>query len=247
MSRTPAGSRWLRALRPVRAPRAHLVCFPSGGGVATAYQELARRMAPDVAVSAVQYPGRQDRFAEPLCTVLTDLAAAVAAELPAEPGLVLFGHSMGATVAYETARRLARAPGLLVVSGRPDPRYAEPGALHRGPDAGLLDDLERLAEHPATVAALRANPDLAELVLPAVRADYTAVETYRHTPGEPLSCPILALVADADPTVTVEQSDGWRHFTTAGFDRVVFPGGHFYLDACPGEVAALLSARITTG
>ncbi|WP_067649797.1 thioesterase II family protein [Nocardia harenae] len=241
---------WLRILRAEPAATRSLVCFPPGGGSASAYRELANELAPGTTVAAVQYPGRQDRFGEPRVQSIAAMADAVAEDLirlPIEPGVALFGHSMGATVAFETARRLSaagRGPTVLIVSGRPDPRYVEPGALHEAPDAALLADLERLADDPASVAVLRDDPGLAELVLPAVRADYRAVETYRYQPGEPLRCPIVALVSDADPTTTPEQADAWREHTSGPFERIVFPGGHFYLDAAVAEVAAAISARL---
>ncbi|AXK89348.1 thioesterase [Nocardia farcinica] len=247
MERAIAATDWLRELRTDPAPRHHLVCFPPGGGSATAYRELARRTGPGIAVLGVQYPGRQDRLGEPAVPDLHTLADRIAAELLPQPvdRLALFGHSMGATVAYETARRLTEA-GLplthLFVSGRPAPTFVEPGRLHQGPDEGLIADLERLATDPSSVAVLRTEPGLADLVLPAVRADYQAVETY--TPGgtDPLPCPITALVSTADPTMTPEQGDEWRDFTTGAFRRETFPGGHFYLDEQVAEVAALISS-----
>ncbi|MFE6857332.1 thioesterase II family protein [Nocardia sp. NPDC057668] len=230
------GTPWLRELRPGAAANTVLVCFPPGGGSVTAYRALASLIGPGTTVFAVQYPGRQERYADQPVSVLTDLAAAIAQDLlrwPATTRLALFGHSMGATLAYETARRLAaagRTPAHLFVSGRPAPAYEESGRVHRGTDSDLIGVLERLANDPASVRILRDEPGLAELVLPAVRADYTAIETYRHEPGDRLNCPITTLVSTADPTVTVEQAGEWANYTTASFDLVTFPGAHFYLD-----------------
>ena len=157
--------------------------------------------------------------------------------------LSLFGHSMGATVAFETARRLERKGQSLIalfVSGRPAPTFVEPGRLHLGSDDDLIGDLERLATDPASVQILRAEPSLAELVLPAVRSDYQAIETYRYREGAPLSCAVSALVSTEDPTMRPEQAEEWREHTTGSFDYKVFPGGHFYLDDKVSEVADLI-------
>lgn len=230
------GTDWLRELRPDPAPHTVLVGFPPGGGSATAYRALARRFGSGTAVFAVQYPGRQDRLGEPLLTELTEIAERAAQDMlswPTTPRLAIFGHSMGATVAYEAARRVeaaGRTVDHLIVSGRPAPDFVETGQLHQGPDADLISQLELLSNEPASVAILREEPSLAELVLPALRADYQAVETYRYLPGEPLACPITALVSSEDPTVTPDQVAGWRAFTSAGFATETFPGGHFYLD-----------------
>lgn len=185
------GTAWLRALKSDPAARTVLVCFPPGGGSVTAYRALAQRFGSGAAVFGVQYPGRLDRLADAPVPVLTELAERAAADLlawPRDVRLAIFGHSMGATVAYETARRVeagGRAVSHLFVSGRPAPAFEETSRVHEGPDAGLIAELERLSNDPESVRILRDEPGLAELVLPAVRNDYRAVETYRHAPGAP--------------------------------------------------------------
>ncbi|MBF6191460.1 alpha/beta fold hydrolase [Nocardia implantans] len=244
------GSEWLRTLRSAANARHHLLCFPPGGGSATAYRDLAQRFGAGVEVSAVQYPGRQDRLGDNLITDLITLADriahAVLAQDRKEP-LSLFGHSMGATVAFETARELERAGRPvhhLFVSGRPAPAFEETKRLHLASDDALIDDLVLLASDPAPLEMLRAEPGLAELVLPAVRADYQAVETYRYQPGEPLRADIAALVSTEDPTMRPEQADEWRAHTSGGFDRATFPGGHFYLDEHGAQVAEFVGRHL---
>ncbi|MEV4234463.1 alpha/beta fold hydrolase [Nocardia sp. NPDC049737] len=241
-----AATDWLRVLRAHPAPSRQLLCFPPGGGAVTAYRALAERFDNGIAVAAVQYPGRQDRLDEPTIGDMDTLVDRIVEEVlnqgPVEQ-LSLFGHSMGATVAFETARRLERKGQSLIalfVSGRPAPTFVEPGRLHLGSDDDLIGDLERLATDPASVQILRDEPSLAELVLPAVRSDYQAIETYRYREGASLSCAVSALVSTEDPTMTPEQAEEWREHTTGSFDRTVFPGGHFYLDDKVSEVADLI-------
>ncbi|MFC9894912.1 thioesterase II family protein [Nocardia sp. NPDC127579] len=251
MDKAITGTDWLRVLRSDPAPRRQLVCFPPGGGSATAYRELARQFGSGVVVAAVQPPGRHDRLADPAIGDLHELADRIAAELLRQAPLTelsLFGHSMGATVAYETAVRLEQGGQrlrTLFVSGRPAPTYAEPGRLHLASDDELIGDLERLANDPASVAILRAEPGLAELVLPTVRTDYRAVETYTHRSADPLTCDIEVLVSTGDPTVTPEQATGWRAHTSGGYRSHTFPGGHFYLDEQPAAVAKVVAAALT--
>ncbi|MFI7000928.1 thioesterase II family protein [Nocardia sp. NPDC050175] len=250
MGRTVESGEWLRILRSEATPRHHLLCFPPGGGPVTAYRDVAKRFGAGILVAAVQYPGRQDRLGEAAITDLEALADRIAEEvlrLGIVDGLALFGHSMGATVAFETARRLERkgqAVTTLFVSGRPAPTFVETKQLHLGTDSDLIADLERLAADPAPIQMLRDEPSLAELVLPAVRGDYQAVETYRYTPGDPLTADIAALVSIEDPTMAPEQADEWRDFTTGTFSRATFPGGHFYLDEQPAEVAEVVAQRL---
>ncbi|MGW3278575.1 thioesterase II family protein [Nocardia rhamnosiphila] len=243
---------WLRELKPGRAGYPALVCFPPGGGSATSYRGLAASFGPGPSVYAVQYPGRQNRIGEEFVSSITDLAdhivAATDSRVPGSP--VLFGHSMGATVAFETARRLearGRTVAALFVSGRPDPAFADRGTLHRGADADLIGELERLANDPATATILRDEPALAEMVLPAVRNDYRAVETYRYQEGERLRCDIVALLGRSDPTTTPEQLARWRDHTSGDFAVRLFPGGHFYLDEHAREIADLLTPVLAAG
>ncbi|WP_297625590.1 thioesterase II family protein [Nocardia sp.] len=247
------GTDWLRVLKADADPKTVLVCFPPGGGSVTGYRPLAQRFGAGTAVFAVQYPGRQDRLGDKSIPDLAELADHIARDMhrwPAAARPALFGHSMGATLAFETARRLeaaGRPLAHLFVSGRPAPAFEEPGRLHLSSDDALIADLERLANDPEPVRILRTEPTIAELILPAVRSDYQAVETYRYHPGAPLHTPITALVSTADPTTSVAQADEWRNYTSADFETATFPGAHFYLDLPENQpaLAALITRRLS--
>jgi surfactin synthase thioesterase subunit len=223
---------WLRRFLPADRAATRLVCFPHAGGAATYYFPMARALHPSVEVLAVQYPGRQDRRTEPCVDDIGELADAIARELHAwaDRPLALFGHSMGSTVAYEVARRLERS-GITPVG-----LFASAG---RGPSA-LLGDTVHLRDDDGLVAALRAlsgteqsvldDEELLSVVLPAVRGDYKAVETYRHTGEQRLTCPVRVLVGETDEMTTPDQAAAWHSHTTAHCEVTVFPGGHFYLN-----------------
>jgi surfactin synthase thioesterase subunit len=243
-------SRWLRryAQRPGEGPR--LICFPHAGGAASAYVPLSRALAPAVDVVAVQYPGRQERLREAPAASLTSLARSVADDLVTHLGTgrpyALFGHSMGAVVAYETARRLAelgeRAPVRLFLSGRGAPTPAPPGSdLVRG-DEDLLARIRLLG---GTATGVLDEPDLLEMVLPALRADYGALSTYRWVPGPQLSMPFTVLVGDADPVVTVDEAAAWLRQCAVPGEFRTFPGGHFYLDGRTAQVAGVVREALT--
>ncbi|MFC8173448.1 MULTISPECIES: thioesterase II family protein [unclassified Streptomyces] len=230
-------STWFRRFTRTVGDGPRLVCFPHAGGAATAYARLARTLPADLDVVAVQYPGRQDRYREEPFTALAPLVEAVAGELArgvaAEPDrpYALFGHSMGALVAFETARLLARdgvpAPERLFLSGRGAPE------TRPSPFTGTFDDADVLAEVRrlnGTAPSMLDNPEVLEMVLPALRADYRALSAYRWEGGEPLPVPVTALIGDGDPMVPVADAEAWRAHTTGAFDLKVFTGGHFYLD-----------------
>ncbi|MEV5147594.1 alpha/beta fold hydrolase [Streptomyces sp. NPDC052727] len=233
-------SRWFRRFASSEGSKLQLVCFPHAGGAASAYLGLTRALAPDIDVVAVQYPGRQDRRLEPALTSLTHLARAVAEELARAPRrpYAFFGHSMGAVVAYETARALTEfdlaTPLRLILSGRGAPSV-EPRAGDRlEGDAALIAEIRRLG---GTGSRVLDDPELLEMVMPTLRADYGALGRYRWLPGPPLDIPLTVMVGTADPIVTVDDARGWLAHSTRPGDLLTFDGGHFYLDTQLPSVA----------
>lgn len=244
----PDDARWFRRFRTAENAGARLLCFPHAGGSAGFYFPFARELAPDVEVLAVQYPGRQDRFKEPGIDEVGVLAdGVVTALLPLldERPLALFGHSMGATVGYEVARRLEHregvVPELLFASGRRAPCRHRAESVHLKDDEGLADHLRHLG---GTYEDLLSEPGLLRMILPAVRVDYRAIETYRHRPGPELGCPVAVLTGSDDPVVTLDEAADWGRHTTRGHTLDVFPGGHFFLNDGRDAVAALVLHRM---
>ncbi|MFE9453837.1 thioesterase II family protein [Streptomyces sp. NPDC006739] len=247
-------STWFRRFTTAAGDGPRLVCFPHAGGSATAYMQLARALAADFDVVAVQYPGRQDRYQEAPFTSLAPLVEAVAEklvrELAADPGrpYALFGHSMGALVAFETARLLAQGelpgPRRLFLSGRGGPGIRSGIRYDLFDDAEVLADVRKLG---GTDQSMLDDPEIQEMVLPALRADYQVFGTYRWGGGEPLTAPVTVLVGDRDPMVTVPEARTWREHTAGDFDLKVFPGGHFYLVDHIGQVAATVTEGLLAG
>ncbi|MFC4057033.1 thioesterase II family protein [Planomonospora corallina] len=237
---------WLRRPRPRPAATTRLICFAHAGGSATAYREWPALLPETVELYGVQLPGRADRYGEPLPESLEAVAAAVAGELVPllDRRFALFGHSMGALVAYEVTRLLEeRGPGpaRLFVSGCAAPHERPEYGYSRYDDDGLVAELTRLG---GTEAAVFAHRDLRELVLPYVRGDFRLVDAYRHRPGPPLRTPVSALVGDADPVVTPAQAKSWESLTASEFSLTVFPGDHFYLQPLRERVVAEVARRV---
>ncbi|MGW7362025.1 thioesterase II family protein [Streptomyces sp. NPDC054841] len=236
---------WIRHLGPpavTTGTHTELVCFPHAGGSAGAHRPLAAALAGQAEVIGVQYPGRQDRLAEPVITDLHLLADAIADRLAArgagqgtERRRVFFGHSMGAIVAYEVARRLGEdGPCALFVSGRPAPSRIRRTTAHQLDDDALLGQVVSLG---GSDKELLGHPELRALVLPVVRGDYRASETYRHRGGPPLACPVTVFTGDADPLTPIADARAWAAHTTGPFRLRILEGGHFFVDAHWSAVA----------
>lgn len=242
------GDAWVSHFHPARPGSPRLVCLPHAGGSASFYFPVSAALHPDIEVLAVQYPGRQNRRLEEPVRDIHTLADRVAAALRpwcTQP-LAFFGHSMGAVVAYEVALRLQRAPGaaapaVLFASGRRAPSAWREETVHQRDDDGMVRELRRLA---GTESELLADEEVLRMIMPALRADYEAIETYAPRSQGQLDCPVTALIGDSDPRVTIDEARAWQGHTTGGFEMRTFSGGHFYLTAHQDEIIAMLRDRL---
>jgi surfactin synthase thioesterase subunit len=240
---TPFGRRPRNPAAPAR-----LVCLPFAGGGAVSFAGLEAALAEDAEVRTVELPGRGTRFGEAFATDLIAAAAEVAAAIRALPDpqkpLVLFGHSMGALLAYEAARALARAgaaPRHLVLSGSAAP-HRRAGARRTAEavrtDAGLLARMRRLGGTPPEVFS---EPELLALVLPVVRADYALVGGYAPLVA-PLAVPATILGGTEDAEVAPDDLAAWGEALSGPVATEVWPGDHFFIRPHEARLAALLRA-----
>lgn len=223
---------------------ARLVCFPFAGGGASIYRAW-RRLQPDgLDVHPVQLPGREGRIREPAFRGVGPLVDRLMATIPEgiPPPFALFGHSMGALIAYEVSRRLEEmalpGPHLLVASAARPPhlmRRADP--LHGLPDQAFRAALRDLEGTPEAVLE---HDELMELLLPTLRADFELCETYEYRDRPPMACPILVIGGAEDRSVSPPILREWVKMTRGGFSELMLPGGHFFLD----EHAAAILKRI---
>ncbi|SCL14695.1 Surfactin synthase thioesterase subunit [Micromonospora nigra] len=214
-----------------------LFCLPYAGGSAMRiYGRWQRQLPEHVEVVPVEIPGRGSRIAEAPLTSVDAIALEVVGTLldRIDRPYALFGHSLGALVAFELARRLEHLHGRpathLMVSGHRAPQLPPPVAGQYDytlPDSEFKERLRELAGTPEEVLA---NEELLELVVPILRADFEAADTYQWRPGPRLSCPVTVYGGADDPEAPLDLLPPWSTLTTGPGDVRVLPGGHFFLN-----------------
>ena len=235
---------WLRIVGSSRAPALRLFCLPHAGGTAAAFAPWARYLPSSIEVTAIQLPGHGDRLSEAPMATLQPLAEAIASAVEArlDRPFALFGHSMGALLAFEVARTLRRRhrtePAHLIVSGCRAPTVPDRGSVrHDLPDAEMLAEVEQFNGAPPE---LLANPDFTAVLLPALRADFEALDKYVYVADAPLACAITVLGGLADDRVRREHLEPWRDETTGVTRVALFPGGHFFINEARDRVLGTL-------
>ena len=225
-----------------------LICFPYAGGGPQIFFPWRSGLSGTIGIYGVQLPGRGRRLSEPPLTGVEAIVAAVAEVI--EPMLdhpiALFGHSMGGLLAFELARYCRRRTGVepnwLFVSGYQAPHVPHSrDIVHHLADVEFLDEIRRLAGTPFEILE---NDEVWQLLLPTLRADFAAVETYTYRPEPPLSCPIVVFGGLQDRHFPVDSLDAWREQTTGSFSRHLLPGGHFFLRDSEADLLALLGRHL---
>jgi medium-chain acyl-[acyl-carrier-protein] hydrolase len=234
--------------KPNPQSRMRLFCFPYAGGTAAVFRNWPRYLPSEIEVCAVQYPGRGSRLAEPLRDDVVDVMNAVYSDL--QPFLkkpfAFFGHSMGAMVSYEFARRLQREgqsePLQLFVSGcvAPHERMFKEPTYHL-PEPEFIAELRRLQGTPAEVLD---NAELMQLMMPMIRADFKASQTYTYVLGPPLECLLRAFGGLKDEMVPREKVEAWSEHTRGLFRAQMLPGDHFFLNTSQSLVTRIIAQEL---
>jgi pyochelin biosynthetic protein PchC len=228
-------------------PELRLVCFPHAGGAPSTFRTWADRLPDGVELLSVCYPGRHNRFTEPNLSRMDALADQLAEALLPEldTPVALFGHSMGAAVAYEVTVRLEQRYGIspvrLFVSGRPAPRRP------RAADSGHTDTdapLDRVNQLGNELVELLDVPELLDCAIATLWEDYELVETSQPPAPTRVSCPMVGYVGEQDTDCPPEEVRAWAELTEDDYEFRSFPGGHFYLEQREPELVADLVGQL---
>jgi medium-chain acyl-[acyl-carrier-protein] hydrolase len=199
-----------------------------------------------IEVLPVQLPGHGTRIAESparrIASLVHPLADALEAEL--DRPFALFGHSMGALFSFELARELrrrGRVPERLLVAGWHAPHLHFDSPIHRLPDAEFL---ERVRVFHAAPSALLDNDELMQVMLPVLRADFEACETYGFVSEAPLECPITGFCGAGDTLIVRQLMEGWSEHSRWPFALHTLPGDHFFLHGAEAELLGLIADAV---
>lgn len=225
-----------------------LFIFPYAGGTPAAF---ANWSAEKIETSIAHYPGRGSRYNESpinkLITLVDKITDAIQPLL--DKPFIFFGHSMGGVIAFELIRHLRQLklpqPNILFVSACSAPQLPDPHPpIHALPDAEFIKSLQELNGIPAEVVY---HSELMELLLPTLRADFEAIESYQFNPNElSLDCPIIAFGGLDDPRVSRERLEGWALHTN-NFKAQYFPGDHFFINMNKGAIIAEIKSPHAKG
>ncbi|OLT20855.1 thioesterase [Actinomadura sp. CNU-125] len=235
---------------PAETAAIRLLLLPHAGGGAASFTHWPALFPPTISAVRVQLPGREEAAAQP---PFRRVHHAVDALLPlmrrlGEAPMALYGHSMGALVAFELARSLGVAgmpPVHLFVSGRRAPHLpARSAPIHGLPEDAFVEAVERLGGIPSAAGRSRA---FRRYAVPLIRADLELSEEYTHHPGPLLTCPITAFRGDSDPIVDVAEARGWSTRTDARFRLHTFAGDHFFHQANREVMARTITLALQEG
>lgn len=224
----------IQILKKSDFPAQRLFFFPYAGAGAYAYRPWANLLDEHTDLIAIRLPGRESRCGQPFFTsmnqIVSELVCAVdpLLNLPA----VFFGHSMGALIAFELARKLQKMEKqnikLLVVSA-----CFAPQNISLRDSLSLLDDesfLSRISLYGGIPAEILNDDELMKMIFPRLRADMSILDSYQYIETEKLNCPILSLYAEDDACVPTDFINQWKSQTNVEFMSKKFSGGHFYIN-----------------
>ncbi|BAC90791.1 thioesterase II family protein [Gloeobacter violaceus] len=237
------------AAREEGKPRLRLFCLPYAGGGTSVYSTWNRRLPPEVQVCTLPFPGREQLWQEALLdrfeALIERLVGALEGRL--DQPYALFGHSLGALVAFELARRLRQLygtnPVCLFVSGRQAPHLADRlPPLHALPAGEFVEQLRR--RYNGIPQAIFENPEWLRFFLPVLRADIALLETYEYTGERPFTCPICVFGGLKDSLIGIEALEAWRVHTVGAFQLQLYPGDHFFIHDDKLPLVAVIAAQL---
>jgi surfactin synthase thioesterase subunit len=240
-----------RFLRMAAAPgaQARLFCFPFAGGSAAVFAGWGDKLKPGIEVWAAQPRGRGMRFSEPPHGSVTEMVQDYLQVLRAHLDLpfAFYGHSLGGLLALELVQQLwaegLALPGHLFIgaSAPPVEGLLHPRIAHLSDEGFVTAVQERYSGIPESVLK---EPELMEIFLPALKADFSAYETFDRNSVTQVRCPITAFAGGDDAVIAPDVMQEWRRHTEVSFDLRIVPGDHFFLSTSGEMVLSTIREKM---
>ena len=241
-------SPWVIRSAPQPHAKKRLFCIPFAGGGASAYRKWANALGPSIEVCPIQLPGRENRLLEPAyddCQALTDALLSALRPFLDKP-YSIYGHSMGALLAFELARQIEEVSDQIV---RPERVFvaahrAAHLPLQRLPMADLPQEalIAKLNEFGGFSSEALNSPELMELLLPTIRADLKLCDTYHYEQKKPLRCPLEVIIGALDHQTSTETTNPWALQTAEPTKIHTINEGHFFLHTHLEQVIHIVRA-----
>jgi medium-chain acyl-[acyl-carrier-protein] hydrolase len=225
---------WISRRNPNLHAKQRLICVPYAGGGTAVFSEWPQKLGKDVEVCCLQLPGRETRFREKPFELMSELVPAAAEGIRdfLDKEFSLYGHSLGALIAFELVRYFRRhfgsEPANLIVSAARAPQLPYPFlSIGKLPQREFISEVGKRYE-PISPELL-ADADMLQATLPILRADFAVFETYAYRDEPPLTANIHVFGGESDRTVSHEALLAWQAQTSGAHSVTMIPGGHFFI------------------
>lgn len=239
---------WITCPHPEPNAQVRLFCLPFAGGGASIYRPWGKLLGSEIEVCPIQLPGRENRFSETPIKQAQAMAQSLAnqIQLYSNKPFFIYGHSMGALLAFELARALQEngmdmPQGIFLAAHRAAhlPRKRE--ALYALPDDQFIDRLKRFGGFPQEVLD---SKELLAFLMPTLKADFTLCDTYQFQSGTVLQCPLHLLAGNDDIEASPDVVEPWSQHTADVAKLHVLSAGHFFLRTHQDELIQILKKAI---
>lgn len=242
-------NKWVTCPNPEPSARVRLFCLPFAGGGASIYRGWGKLLGSEIEVCPIQLPGRENRFGETAIKQAQSMAQNLAnqIQLYSNKPFYIYGHSMGALLAFELARALQDngmdiPQGLVLAAHRAAHLPKNRDTLYTLPDDEFIERLKKFGGFPEEVLA---SKELLAFLMPTLKADFTLCDTYQFEKGQALQCPLYLLAGAHDTEATPANVDAWREHTTEQAKLHVFDAGHFFIKTHQDELIKTLQAILS--
>ncbi|MBD2136114.1 thioesterase [Anabaena sp. FACHB-1237] len=248
MKSTTTFNSWVTSPQPNPDATMRLFCFTYAGGNATTFRTWHHNLPNNIEVCPIEIPGRGRQIKaiphQKIAPLLTEITDHIIPFL--DKPFLIFGYSMGSLISFELCRLLRSqynlSPLHLLVAARRAPQFPpeKPLISHLPNDQFIVE----LSKFNGTPQVILDNPELMEIFLPVIRADFTLLESYNYTEKAPFDFPITAFGGLQDPEVSHNALQAWEVQTNASFCLKMLPGDHFFINSAKKPLLQYISQII---